>query len=422
MVYFTVSLKKGQNLHPESKKTEQQIAGDLFEKCRQFTTAREVIAAGYYPYFRPISSALGDEVVVNNRDMIMIGSNNYLGLVGDPRVKKAAAEASLKYGSGCTGSRLLNGTLDLHVELEERLATFMKREAALVFSTGFQTNLGTISCLVNKDDVILIDRSNHASIVDGCRLAYGKTMKFAHNDMGDLERVLNMAMGNGVRGGILIITDGVFSMEGDICKLPKICELAKRYGARVMVDDAHSIGVLGEGGRGTAEHFGLIDQVDITMGTFSKSFASLGGFIAGDESIIHYIKHFARALIFSASIPPSSAAAVLAALDIIEQEPQRRENLWKNTRKMHKGLRELGFDIGVTETPVVPIMIRDDMSCFRFWRELSDEGIFANAAVPPAVAPGNSLIRTSYTATHTNAQLDRVLDTFARLGKKYGII
>jgi 8-amino-7-oxononanoate synthase len=409
------------NLQPESKKT-MSVAGDLFTKCDEFTAAKEVMAAGYYPYFRPISSALGDKVVVNNQEMIMIGSNNYLGLVGDPRVKEAAANASLKYGSGCTGSRLLNGTLDLHIELEERLARYMKREAALVFSTGFQTNLGTISSLVGKDDVILIDRSNHASIVDGCRLAHGKTIKYAHNDMADLERAITIAMSNGIRGGLLIITDGVFSMEGDIVDLPRMCEIAAKYGARVMVDDAHSIGVLGDLGRGTADHFGLIDQVDITMGTFSKSFASLGGFIAGDASVIHYVKHFARALIFSASIPPSAAAAVLAALDIIEQEPERRRNLWKNTEKMHKGLKGLGFDIGSTQTPVVPIMIRNDMTCFKFWADLCEAGIFANAIVPPAVAPGMSLIRTSYTATHTEQQLDRVLEIFGRLGKKYNII
>lgn len=379
------------------------------------------MAAGFYPYFRPISSALGDEVVVHGQNMIMIGSNNYLGLVNHPKVKEAAIEAIRKYGSGCTGSRFLNGTLDLHEELEERLAKFMKREAALVFSTGFQTNLGTISCLVNKDDVIVMDRSDHASIVDGCRLAYGKIMKYAHNDMDDLTRVLEIASNNGVRGGILIITDGVFSMEGDIVDLPRLCSIAEEYGARIMVDDAHSIGVLGAGGRGTAEHFDRIDKVDITMGTFSKSFASLGGFIVGDANTVHFVKHFARELIFSASIPPSAAAAVLAALDIIESEPERRENLWKNTRKMQKGFRELGFDTGTSQTPIIPLMIGDDMTCFKFWRELSDAGIFANAVIPPAVAPGMSLIRTSYTATHTDRQLDRVLETSARLGKKYGI-
>ncbi len=408
-------------MQPESEK-KQQVAGDVFTKCREFTAAKEVIDAGIYPFFRPISSAMGDEVVMNGKEQIMIGSNNYLGLVGDPRVKEAAANATNKYGSGCTGSRFLNGTLDLHVELEDRLAKFMQREAALVFSTGFQTNLGAISALVGKDDIIVIDRSDHASIVDGCRLAYGKTMKYAHNDMDDLERVLNIAANNGVRGGILIITDGVFSMEGDIVDLPALCKIADQFGARVMVDDAHSIGVLGDGGRGTAEHFDLIDRVDITMGTFSKSFASLGGFIAGDEAVVHYIKHMSRALIFSASIPPAAAAAVLAVLDIMEVEPERRENLWKNTRKMHKGFRELGFDIGTSQTPVVPVMVGEMMTCFRFWRELSDAGIFANAAIPPAVAPGHSLIRTSYTATHTDDQLDRVLETFEKLGKKHGII
>ncbi|MEE9442741.1 MAG: pyridoxal phosphate-dependent aminotransferase family protein [candidate division Zixibacteria bacterium] len=408
-------------MQQESKKLPRK-ADDLFQKCREWTVAKEVMATGYYPYFRPISSALGDEVVVAGKEMIMIGSNNYLGLVGDPRVKEAAANATLKYGSGCTGSRFLNGTLDLHIELEERLAKFMNREAALVFSTGFQTNLGTISCLVGRDDIILIDRSDHASIVDGCRLAYGKIMKYAHNDMDDMERVLDIAYNNGLRGGILIITDGVFSMEGDIADLPRMCDIAENYGARVMVDDAHSIGVLGSGGRGTAEHFGLSDRVDLIMATFSKSFASLGGFICGDEDTLHYVKHFARELIFSASIPPGAAAAALAALDIIETEPERRENLWKNTRKMHQGLRELGYNIGDTQTPVVPIMIGDDMTCFKLWKDLSDEGIFANAIVPPAVAPKMSLIRTSYTATHTDQQLDRVLDAFARLGKKYNIV
>lgn len=404
---------------PDSKKPSK-VTSDLFVKCREFTTAKEIIAAGFYPYFRSISSALGDEVVVHGKNMIMIGSNNYLGLVGDPRVKEAAAKAAMKYGSGCTGSRFLNGTLDLHVELEERLAKYMKREAALVFSTGFQTNLGTISSLVNKDDVIAIDRSDHASIVDGCRLAYGKVVKYAHNDMDDLERVLNIVVENGIRGGILIITDGVFSMEGDIVDLPRMKKIADKFGARIMIDDAHAIGVLGEGGRGTAEHFHL--DVDITMGTFSKSFASLGGFIAGDASVVHYVKHFARALIFSASIPPAAAAAVIAALDILETEPKRRENLWKNTKKMHEGFKSLGFNMGSSQTPIIPIMIGDDTACFKFWKELTDEGIFANAIIPPAVAPGMSLIRTSYTATHTEQQLDRVLDTFARLGKKIGII
>jgi 7-keto-8-aminopelargonate synthetase-like enzyme len=295
----------------------------------------------------------------------------------------------------------------------------MKRPAALVFSTGFQTNLGTISCLVGRTDTIYADRSDHASIVDGCRLSFGRTVKFQHNDMDDLARVLETSA-NG--GGQLIVVDGVFSMEGDIVDLPNLVRLAQTYGARVMVDDAHSVGVLGVGGRGTAEHFNLIDQVDITMGTFSKSFASLGGFIVGEEDVIHYVKHFSRELIFSASMPPASVASCLAALDIIESEPERRERLWAITHRMHREFRQLGFNIGTTQTPIIPIMIGDDLVAFRFWRELTDRGIFANPIVSPAVPKGQALIRTSYTATHTDAQLDFVLETFALVGKMLGVI
>ncbi|MCX6826687.1 MAG: aminotransferase class I/II-fold pyridoxal phosphate-dependent enzyme, partial [candidate division Zixibacteria bacterium] len=340
----------------------------------------------------------------------------------DPRVKEAAAEAARKYGSGCTGSRFLNGTLDLHIELEERLAKFMKREAALIFSTGFQTNLGTLSCLVGKNDTLVIDRADHASIVDGCRLSFGKIVKFAHNDMQDLERVLKNLTEKGLRGGILIVADGVFSMEGDIIKLPGLVAAAKKYGSRVMIDDAHSIGVLGEGGRGTAELINMIDRVDITMGTFSKSFASLGGFIAADRSVINYIKHFARAFIFSASIPPSATAAVLAALDIIETEPERRINLWKNARRMKQELGKLGFDTRQSETPIVPVLIGEDMDTFKFWKALFENGVFANPTISPAVAPGMAIIRTSYTATHTDKHLDRVLEVFEKVGKQMGVI
>jgi len=404
---------------------EEIIAGkrqDLFDKCVNFTAAHEVKAAGVYPYFNPISSAPGDEVLINGKKMIMIGSNNYLGLVNDPRVKEAAAKAARDYGSGCTGSRFLNGTLDLHIELEDKLAKFFGKEAALVYSTGFQTNLGTISCLVGKNDTLVIDRGDHASIVDGCRLSYGRTVKFAHNDMVDLERVLINVINNGLRGGIFIVVDGVFSMEGDIINLPALVELAKKFGARVMVDDAHAVGVLGENGRGTAEHFGLLDDVDLMMGTFSKSFASLGGYVVGDDTVINYVKHFARALIFSASIPPSNVAAVLAALKIIQTEPERRANLWRNARRMLAEFKRLGFDTGRSETPIIPIMIGEDMAAFAFWKELFDNGVFANAAVSPAVAPGNALIRTSYTANHTDEQLDRVLEVFEKTGKKMGII
>ena len=401
-------------------KTETAVApGDLFEKCRQFTAAREVMAMGIYPYFRVISSAPGTVVTVDGKELLMIGANNYLGLPNHPKVVEAAAEASRKFGSGCTGSRFLNGTLDIHVELEERLAKFMKRPAALMFSTGFQTNLGTISCIVGRNDTIYADRSNHASLVDGCRLSFGRTVKFSHNDMADLERVLRTSV-NG--GGRLIVVDGVFSMEGDITRLPEIIRLAREYGARVMVDDAHSIGVLGEGGRGTAEHFGLIDETDLVMGTFSKSFASLGGFIAGEEDVIHFIKHFSRELIFSASMTPASVASCLAALDIIETEPERRIRLWDITHRMHREFKSLGFNIGVTETPIIPIYIGEDILTFQFWRDLTDAGIFANPIVSPAVPPGHALIRTSYTATHTDEQLDFVLETFAKVGKKLGVI
>jgi 8-amino-7-oxononanoate synthase len=406
----------------QPRETALNKKSDLFDKCVNFTAAHEVKAAGLYPYFNPISSAPGDEVIIDGNKLIMIGSNNYLGLVNDPRVKEAAADAARRYGSGCTGSRFLNGTLDLHIELEGRLAAFFNRESALVYSTGFQTNLGTISCLVGKNDALVIDRSVHASIVDGCRLSYGRIVKFAHNDMVDLERVLGNLISNGLRGGILIVVDGVFSMEGDIIRLPELVGIAKKFGARVMVDDAHSVGVLGEGGRGTAEHFRMTDEVDITMGTFSKSFASLGGFIVADESVINYVKHFARELIFSASIPPSNVAAVLAALEIMKSEPERRENLWKNTRKMLREFKRLGFNTGTSETPIIPIVIGDDMKTFAFWKELFDNGVFANAIISPAVAPGNALIRTSYTATHTDDQLNRVLEVFERIGKKTGVI
>ncbi len=394
-------------------------AADVFAKCSQFTEAREVMEMGLYPFFRVIDSAPGPEVTIQGKKLIMIGSNNYLGLTNHPKVIEAAVAATRKYGSGCTGSRFLNGTLDLHVELEEKLADFVRQEAALIFSTGFQTNLGTISCLVGKSDYLLIDRADHASIVDGCRLSFGKTLKFIHNNPADLERVL-AGLNNG--GGRLIIVDGVFSMEGDIARLPEIIKLAQKYSARVMVDDAHAVGVLGEGGRGTAEFFGLEKEIDLIMGTFSKSFASIGGFIAGDEEIIHYIKHFSRELIFSASPPPSAVATCLAALEIMKSEPERRERLWEITHRMHREFKQLGFNIGTTQTPIIPILIGEDMDAFHFWRMLTDEGLFTNPAVSPAVPKGHAIIRTSYTAAHTDEHLDRVLEIFERVGKKAGVI
>ncbi|MBI5166271.1 MAG: aminotransferase class I/II-fold pyridoxal phosphate-dependent enzyme [candidate division NC10 bacterium] len=391
---------------------------DLFDKCRAYTAAKEVMAAGYYPYFRQITSAQEPEVIVNGRKMIMIGSNNYLGLTTHPKIKEAAIKAVKKYGTGCAGSRFLNGTLDLHEEVEKKIALFKGKEAALLFSTGFLTNLGAIAALVAKEDVVITDRLDHASIVDGCRLSFGQTRKFRHNDMKDLARLLRLDRARGK----LIVVDGVFSMEGDIADLPTIVRLSKEYGARIMVDDAHATGVLGKNGRGTAEHFGLEDRVDIIMGTCSKSLASIGGFIAGSEEVIHYVKHHARALIFSASLPPSAVATIGAAIDVINKEPERRERLWENTRKMKKGFQALGFDTGSSETPIIPIVVGDDFRAFQMWKLLAENDIFANVAVSPAVPSGRALIRTSYMATHTNAQLDRVLDVFEKVGKKLGII
>jgi len=392
---------------------------DIFDKCKNFTEAKKVMEAGIYPYFIPISSGQDTQVTIDGKEMIMIGSNNYLGLTSHPDVKKAAMEAIEIYGSGCTGSRLLNGTLDIHVELEKKLAQFMGKESALIFSSGFKTNLGTISALIDKGDFVITDRSDHASIVDGCRLSFGKALRFKHNDMADLKRVLSSIPNN---SGKLIIVDGVFSMEGDIANLPDIVDLARKYNSRLMVDDAHSIGVLGENGRGTAEHFNLDDEVDIVMGTFSKSFASIGGFIASSEKVTHYVKHFSRPFIFSASSPPASVATVSKALDIIISEPERRKRLWQITHKMMEGYKKLGFDIGHSQTPIIPIIVGEDMKTFQFWRMLFDEGIFANTAISPAVPPGTARIRTSYIATHTDEQIDRVLEVFEKVGKKMGVI
>lgn len=393
---------------------------DLFDKCKNFTRAKEAMAAGIYPYFQPIESGPGSEVVINGKRMIMIGSNNYLGLTGHPKVIEAAVNAIHKYGTGCTGSRFLNGTLDIHVELEKRLAKFMNREAALCFSTGMQSNLGVISTLISKNDIIFTDRADHASIVDGCRLSFGKWVKYKHNDMNDLERMLKAHQD--ISAGKLITTDGVFSMEGDIVKLPELVELAEKYGARIYVDDAHSVGVLGKHGRGTSEYYGLEDKVDLVIGTFSKSFASIGGFVAGDEYVIHYLKHFSRSLIFSASMPPSAVATVLACLDIIENEPERLEMLWKNTKKMKKAFDSLGFDTGHSQTPIISIKIGAEEDCFAFWKLLFEGGIFANPSISPAVPAGEAIIRTSYMATHTEEELDQVLDIFGKLGKQFGII
>jgi 8-amino-7-oxononanoate synthase len=392
---------------------------ELYAKCYQFTEAKQAIKEGYYPYFVPLTDTEGTEVTINGRKLIMIGSNNYLGLTTHPKVRKAAIEAVEKYGTSCTGSRFLNGTLLLHKQLEEALADFIGKEAALVFSTGYQTNLGTISALVGRDDVVITDREDHASIFDGCRLAYGTMLRFRHGDMESLERTLARCEPD---QGKLVVVDGVFSMGGDIAPLPEIIPLCQKYKARLMVDDAHSIGVLGENGRGTSAHFGVTEDVDLIMGTFSKSFASLGGFIAGDEAAIHYIQHHARPLIFSASMPAANVAACLAALDIMRSEPERPQRLMAIADRMRKGYQELGYNTGPSETPIIPIVIGDDMPTFTMWRALFEAGVYTNAVIPPAVPPAKSLLRTSYMATHTDEQMDRVLSLFEQVGKQVGVI
>lgn len=423
---------------------KKKPTGDLFDKCKKYNLAQEVQDLGFYPYFRILQTGQSNEVYVQGKKMVMLGSNNYLGLTDDPRVKKAAIEAVEKYGSGCAGSRFLNGNLELHQELETKIAQFLHKESALVFSTGFQTNLGIIQALVGRRDIVVTDKLDHASIIDGCRLSFGKMEKFEHNNTEDLEKALKRCEG---AEGILIVVDGIFSMEGDIAKLPGIVDLAKKYKARILIDDAHSIGVLGENGRGTGEHFHLEENIDLIMGTFSKSLASLGGFVAGEGKVIQYIKHFARSLIFSASIPPANASAALKALEILQGEPWRRIKLWENTQKMKQGLTRLGYDTGNSETPIIPIVMKDNLRVMEklshlsggeyfkqlgfspgdiiglvMWRGLHEAGLFVNIIFPPAVPPGQTLLRTSYTATHTAEQLDFALNVFEKAGKDLGVI
>ena len=390
---------------------------DLFEKCHGFTRAEEARKGGYYPYFIPLEDTEGTEVVVNGNRMIMIGSNNYLGLTTHPRVREAAIQAIERYGTSCTGSRFLNGNLAMHNELEQELADFVGQEAGLVFSTGMGVNLGTISALVGRGEYVITDREDHASIIDGCRLSFGKMQRFRHNDMDDLARVLE-SVGDAAK---LVVVDGVFSMGGDIAPLPGIVNLCQQHGARLMVDDAHSLGVLA-GGRGTAAHFGLNDQVDLIMGTFSKAFASLGGVIVGAANVIDYIKHNARALIFSASMPPSNVAAVKAALQVIREEPERVERVQQIAEYMREGYQSLGFNTGNSQTPIIPIMIGDEFKTIMFWKALFEAGIYVNPVLPPAVPPNLSLLRTSYMATHTDEQLDRVLEIFGQVGKSLDLI
>lgn len=393
---------------------------DLFEKCRAYEDAKRIQAAGVYPFFRPIEATAGSSVVTHGKRRVMIGSNNYLGLTHDPRVQEAAKRAIDQYGTGCTGSRFLNGNLMLHEELEARLAKYLNKEACLVFATGFLSNQGALSSLVGRGDVIYSDRENHASIIEGTRVAMGDTVKFRHNDMEDLERVL--ALTRGKYEGALIVADGVFSMSGDIFNFPEALKLAEKYKARIYIDDAHALGVLGRKGQGTEHHFNLAGEADVVMGTFSKSFASIGGFVAGSAEVIHYIKHKARPFMFSAAMPPAAAGTVLECLKIVESEPEHLESLWKNATKMNRELKRLGFNTLNSRTPIIPLLIGDDFMAFDFTQKLYEKGVFATPVASPAVPEGCALIRTSYMATHTNDDLDYVLDVLDQLGRQYGII
>jgi 8-amino-7-oxononanoate synthase len=393
---------------------------DLFEKCKNFEDAKRIQAAGVYPFFRPIEATAGSSVVTHGKRRVMIGSNNYLGFTHDARVQEAAKQAIDHYGTGCTGSRLLNGNLALHEELEERLSKFLGKEDCLVFATGFLSNQGALSSLVGRGDVIYSDRENHASIIEGTRVAIGDTVKFRHNDMNDLERVL--AMTRQKYEGALIVADGVFSMSGDIFNFPEAARLAQKYNCRLYIDDAHALGVLGPKGQGTEHHFNMVGKADVVMGTFSKSFASIGGFVAGSADVIHWIKHKARPFMFSAAMPPAAAATVLACLKIVEQEPEHLENLWKNASRMNRELMRLGYNTLNSRTPIIPLLIGDDFTAFEFTQKLYDRGVFATPVVSPAVPESCALIRTSYMATHTDDDLNYVLDVLDKLGREYGII
>jgi len=390
----------------------------LQEKIAQFQDANMIREKGLYPYFRPIESGQDTEVMIDHKRVLMFGSNSYLGLTNHPKIKEASKKAIDKYGTGCAGSRFLNGTLDIHIELENRLAAYVGKPAAVLFSTGFQVNLGVLSCITGRNDYLILDEYDHASLIDGSRLSFSKVIKYAHNDMHDLERKLSILPEESVK---LIVVDGIFSMEGDIVKLPEIVELSKKYGANIMVDDAHSLGVIGEKGAGTASHFGLTDDVDLIMGTFSKSLASLGGFIASDAATIDYLKHRARSLMFSASMTPGSVASVIAALDIIETEPERIQKLWDNTNYAMKLLLDEGFDLGPTESPILPIYVRDNEKTFLVTKYLQAAGIFVNPVVSPAVPSDSSLLRFSLMATHTFEQIEEAIEKIAKAFKEVGV-
>lgn len=398
---------------------KKEVTQDIFSKAFNFTKADEVKAMGLYPYFKPLEATDGTIVEIEGKEVIMAGSNNYLGLTNDRRTIEAAQAALDKYGTGCTGSRYLNGTLDIHLELEEKLAAFMGKESCVLFSTGYQTNEGSIQTIAGRNDIIFSDRDNHACIVVGTQCSLAKTVRYAHNDMDQLRKFLEKADPD---AGKVIITDGVFSMSGTLAKIPELVALAKEFGARLYLDDAHAVGVVGDGGRGSASVFGLTDQVDLISGTFSKSFASLGGFLVGGREIIEYIRHHSPAHIFSASMPPANVATVLTALEILKEEPERITRLEEISLYMRTELANLGFNVWTSQSPIIPVVIGDMMDCFRFWKDLFEAGVYANAVIPPAVPKGQSLLRTSYMASHTNDHLDRILEAFRMVGLKHGII
>jgi 8-amino-7-oxononanoate synthase len=399
--------------------TTPLVRSDIFEKAFGFTKADEVKAMGLYPYFKPLEATDGTIVEIEGNEVIMAGSNNYLGLTNDPRTIEAAKNALVKYGTGCTGSRYLNGTLDIHLELEDRLASFMQKESCVLFSTGYQTNEGSIQTIAGRNDIIFSDKDNHACIVVGTQCSVAKTVRYQHNDMNHLRRLLEKA---DPEAGKIIISDGVFSMSGTIAKIPELIQLSQEFEARLYLDDAHAVGVIGEGGRGSASTFGSLDQVDLVSGTFSKSFASLGGFLVGKREVIEYIRHHSPAHIFSASMPPANVATVLKAMDIMQEEPWRLTRLNEISTYMRTELRKLGFNVWTSETPIIPIVIGEMMMCFQFWKDLFEAGVYANAVIPPAVPAGQSLLRTSYMASHTDEHLDRILEAFRKVGLKHGII
>ncbi|MFT4603691.1 MAG: 8-amino-7-oxononanoate synthase [Rhodothermales bacterium] len=398
----------------------------LFDKTHRFFAPDGLYAqvknADLYPYFRAIEKNDGARALINGREVIMAGSNNYLGLMSDLRVKEAAVKAIEKYGTGCTGSRFLNGTLDIHIELEERLAAFMGKEACVLFSTGYMTNQGVLQSMAGKGDIIFSDKDNHACIVAGTQVSLADTWRFRHNDMAHLRKMLERAAAERPSAGRFIVTDGVFSMSGVLAKVPELVDLAEEFGAALMLDDAHAVGVVGPGGKGSAAHFGLADRVHMITGTFSKSFASLGGFCVGTHDVIEYIRHTSSTHIFSASMPPANVATAIKCLDILETEPERVERLWEISDYMRAGFRTLGFNVWSSESPIIPVVVGDLQTCFRFWKDLLEEGVFVNAVVPPAVPKGQSLMRTSYMASHTNEDLDFILDAFRKIGKKHGVI